>query len=97
MELHVNGELRQKSNTANMRITIPHLIAYHSPQGFSAGDLISTGTVAGVAGFSADPQAWYLKPGDVVEATVSGVGTLRNRIVSWQEGRGEPVPTKVSL
>jgi 2-keto-4-pentenoate hydratase/2-oxohepta-3-ene-1,7-dioic acid hydratase in catechol pathway len=97
MELTVNGELRQKSNTANMRLTIPHLVAYHSPQCYSAGDLISTGTVAGVAGFSADPQAWYLKPGDVVEATVEGVGTLRNRIISWQEGHGSPAPAKVDL
>jgi 2-keto-4-pentenoate hydratase/2-oxohepta-3-ene-1,7-dioic acid hydratase in catechol pathway len=97
LELRVNGELRQKSNTANMRITIPDLVAYHSPQGYSAGDLISTGTVAGVAGFSADPQAWYLKPGDVVEAYVEGVGTLRNPVISWREGHGEPPPARVTL
>src|SRR6186713_1318161 len=52
MELRVNGKVRQKSNTHNMTVSIPHLVAYHSPQGYSAGDLLTTGTIKGVAGFS---------------------------------------------
>jgi 2-keto-4-pentenoate hydratase/2-oxohepta-3-ene-1,7-dioic acid hydratase in catechol pathway len=97
MELRVNGGLRQKSNTNRMRVSIPQLIAYHSPQVYSAGDILTTGTVAGVAAGSDDPAANYLKPGDVVEATVEGVGTLRNRIISWGEGHpGWPAPREDS-
>ena len=51
--------------------------------------------MSGVAGFSDDPFANYLKPGDVVEAEIEGVGTLRNKIVSWQEGHGVPAPPRV--
>jgi 2-keto-4-pentenoate hydratase/2-oxohepta-3-ene-1,7-dioic acid hydratase in catechol pathway len=94
MELRVNGQIRQKSNTSRMSVSIPHLVAYHSPQGYSAGDLITTGTVQGVAGFSGDPDM-YLKPGDVIEAEVERLGVLRTPIVSWQEGHGTPVPDKV--
>ncbi len=94
MELRVNGQVRQKSNTNRMSVSIPHLVAYHSPQGYSAGDLITTGTVQGVAGFSGDPDM-YLKPGDVVEAEVERLGVLRTPVVSWQEGHGTPVPEKV--
>lgn len=68
MELRVNGQVRQKSNTRKMSVSIPQLVAYHSPQVYSAGDLITTGTVAGVAASTDDPFANYLKPGDVVEA-----------------------------
>jgi 2-keto-4-pentenoate hydratase/2-oxohepta-3-ene-1,7-dioic acid hydratase in catechol pathway len=57
--------------------------------GYSAGDIISTGTVAGVAGFSEDAASLYLKPGDVVEAEVEGVGVLRNPVISWAEGHPE--------
>lgn len=95
MELRVNGEVRQKGNTSRLRITLPHLVAYHSPQGYSAGDLLSTGTIGGVAGFMPDPTDFYLQPGDIVEAEIEGLGTLRNPIVSWQDGHGVPPPDKV--
>ena len=94
MELRVNGRVRQKSNTSRMSVSIPHLVAYHSPQGYSAGDLLSTGTIQGVAGFSGDPEM-YLKPGDVVEAQVERLGILRTPIISWEEGHGTPAPPKV--
>jgi 2-keto-4-pentenoate hydratase/2-oxohepta-3-ene-1,7-dioic acid hydratase in catechol pathway len=97
MELRVNGEIRQQGNTNDMKITIPHLISYHSPQGFTAGDLITTGTVAGVAAIQKNPFDFYLQPGDVVEAEVTGIGVLRNRIVSWKDAYGESPPEKVSL
>src|SRR5215203_6135982 len=58
--------------------------------GYSAGDVVSTGTVSGVAGFSDDPASLYLKPGDVMEAEIERIGVLRNPVVSWQEGHGEP-------
>jgi 2-keto-4-pentenoate hydratase/2-oxohepta-3-ene-1,7-dioic acid hydratase in catechol pathway len=92
MELLVNGELRQKSNTSRMSVSIPQLVAYHSPQIYSAGDLITTGTIAGVAASTDDPFANYLKPGDVVEAKIQGLGVLRNPVVSWQDAYGIPPP-----
>jgi 2-keto-4-pentenoate hydratase/2-oxohepta-3-ene-1,7-dioic acid hydratase in catechol pathway len=95
LELRVNGEKRQVSNTSHMSVTIPEIVAHYSAMGYSAGDVISTGTVSGVAAFSDDPQAWYLKPGDVIEAEIEGIGVLRNRIVSWMEGHGEPPPPRV--
>jgi 2-keto-4-pentenoate hydratase/2-oxohepta-3-ene-1,7-dioic acid hydratase in catechol pathway len=92
MELRVNGQVRQKSNTNHMSISIPELVAYHSPQGYSAGDIITTGTVAGVAAGTDDPFANYLKPGDVVEAEIESLGVLRTPIISWEEGYGTPPP-----
>jgi 2-keto-4-pentenoate hydratase/2-oxohepta-3-ene-1,7-dioic acid hydratase in catechol pathway len=92
MHLTVNGEIRQEGNTKTMRVSIPHLVAYHSPQIYSAGDLITTGTVSGVAAIQANPFDFYLQPGDVVEATIDGVGTLRNRVVSWEDAYGVPAP-----
>ena len=68
MLLAVNGEDRQVSNTRNMSVTIPEIVAHYSALGYSPGDLVSTGTVSGVAAFSDDPPVWYLKPGDVVDA-----------------------------
>ena len=95
MELRVNGERRQTSHSGNMSVTIPEIIARYSPLGYSAGDVLSTGTVSGVAGFSEDPKALYLKPGDVVECEIERVGTLRNPVVSWQEAHGSPPPPRV--
>ncbi|MFE2061769.1 fumarylacetoacetate hydrolase family protein [Streptomyces sp. NPDC059467] len=93
MELRVNGDVRQKSNTGRMSVSIPQLVAYHSPQTYSPGDLITTGTIAGVAASTEDPFANYLKPGDVVEAEIEGLGVLRNPVVSWREAYGEDEPS----
>jgi len=90
--LTVNGEKRQISNTSRLLVTLPQLVAKFSPAGYSAGDIMTTGTVSGVAAFSANPQAWYLKPGDVIEAQIEKIGTLRNRVVGWQEAYGKPAP-----
>ncbi len=97
MELRVNGEVRQTGNTNRMRVTIPQLVAYHSPQVYSAGDLLTTGTISGVAAVQPNPFDFYLQPGDVVEAEIEGLGTLRNTIVSWQDGHGEPAPARTDL
>jgi 2-keto-4-pentenoate hydratase/2-oxohepta-3-ene-1,7-dioic acid hydratase in catechol pathway len=86
VELRVNGDVRQKSNTGNMSVTIEEILSHYSPMGYSAGDIVSTGTVSGVAGFSEDPASLYLRPGDVVEAEIARVGTLRNPVISWDEG-----------
>ncbi len=93
MELRVNGEARQKSHSSKMSVTIPEILANYSAMGYSAGDVLSTGTVSGVAAFSGDPQAWYLKPGDVMECEIEGIGVLRNPVISWKEAHGtEPPP-----
>jgi 2-keto-4-pentenoate hydratase/2-oxohepta-3-ene-1,7-dioic acid hydratase in catechol pathway len=85
MELRVNGESRQVSNMNHMSTSVPEVLAHYSPLGYSAGDVLSLGTVSGVAGFSEDPAAWYLKPGDVIEAEIERIGVLRNPVVSWAE------------
>ena len=54
MELRVNGEPRQVSHTSRMSVTVPEIISHYSAMGYSAGDIVSTGTVSGVAGFSED-------------------------------------------
>jgi 2-keto-4-pentenoate hydratase/2-oxohepta-3-ene-1,7-dioic acid hydratase in catechol pathway len=95
MELRVNGEKRQESYSGNMSVTIPEILAHYSPLGYSAGDVVSTGTVSGVAGFSEDAASLYLKPGDVIEAEIERIGVLRNPVVSWQEAHGEPTPERV--
>ena len=89
MELRVNGEVRQKSHSSRMAVKIPEIIAHYSPMGYSAGDVLSTGTVSGVAAFSGDPKAWYLQPGDVVECEIEGIGVLRNPVISWKEAHAE--------
>lgn len=95
MELWVNGELRQESHSSRMAVTIPEILSQYSAVGYSAGDIVSTGTVSGVAAFSEDPHAWYLRPGDVMECRVEHLGVLRNPVISWQEAYGRPAPPKV--
>ncbi len=88
MELRVNGESRQRSHSGNMSVTIPEILSHYSALGYSAGDVVSTGTVSGVAGFSEDAASLYLKPGDVIEAEIEKIGVLRNPVVSWQDAHG---------
>ncbi len=88
MELRVNGKVRQQSHSSKMSVTVPEIIAHYSPMGYSAGDVLSTGTVSGVAAFSGDPKSLYLKPGDVVECEIEKIGVLRNPIVSYREKHG---------
>ena len=95
MQLRVNGEVRQQGNTNQTRIKFPHLVAYHSPQIYSAGDIITTGTISGVAAVQPNPFDFYLQPGDQIEAEITGIGTLRNHVVSWQDAYGEPAPQRV--
>jgi 2-keto-4-pentenoate hydratase/2-oxohepta-3-ene-1,7-dioic acid hydratase in catechol pathway len=92
MELRVNGERRQTSHSSKMSVKIPEILAHYSPMGYSAGDVVSTGTVSGVAAFSGDPKAWYLKPGDVMECEIEKIGVLRNPVISWEQAHGAPPP-----
>ena len=95
MELRVNGDVRQTSHSGRMSVTIPEILSHYSPLGYSAGDVVSTGTVSGVAGFSEDAASLYLKPGDVMEAEIERIGVLRNPVISWEEAHGEPAPERV--
>jgi 2-keto-4-pentenoate hydratase/2-oxohepta-3-ene-1,7-dioic acid hydratase in catechol pathway len=90
MELRVNGEKRQSGNTSQMVISLPHLVAHHSAQGYSAGDLITTGTISGVAAVQPNPFDFYLRPGDRIEAEIEGLGILRNHVVPWSAAHDTP-------
>lgn len=75
----VNGELRQDDTTANLMFDFAYLIHYLSTfTALEPGDLIVTGTPIG-AGIRFDPPR-FLRPSDVVEVEVDGVGTLRNMV-----------------
>jgi len=76
----VNGEKRQNGHTSKMIFPCAALIAYVSRfMSLRAGDVISTGTPAGV-GHGAKPPR-YLRPGDVVEMGITGLGTQRHKVV----------------
>jgi len=75
----VNGEIRQNSSSSKMVISIEKIISSLSKvMTLEAGDIISTGTPAGVAMSMKEPK--YLKSGDVVEISIENLGTIRNRI-----------------
>jgi len=89
MQLRVNGQSRQNSHSSKMSVKIPEILSHYSPMGYSAGDVVSTGTVSGVAAFSGDPKALYLKPGDVMECEIEKIGILRNPVISWEAAYGQ--------
>ncbi len=81
MALSVNGKAMQTGSTANMVFSVAHLIAYTTHfMTLLPGDVVSTGTPAGVGMGRKPPR--YLKPGDVVEASIEGLGTQRQRVVA---------------
>jgi len=76
----VNSEVRQNSSSSNMVIPVRRIISVLSKtMTLEPGDIISTGTPAGVAMSMKEPK--YLKHGDVVEITIENLGTIKNRIV----------------
>ena len=80
--LSVNGEMLQDSNTDDLVFKIPHLIHYLSQfMTLLPGDVISTGTPFGV-GLGFNPPR-YLKPGDVVELGIDGLGTQKQVAKAW--------------
>ena len=86
LSLTVNGVEKQNSNTKFMLFNVRDLIHDLSTVfTLDVGDIIATGTPAGV-GAGRDPQE-FMWPGDVVEATVEGIGTLRNTIIDADERR----------
>lgn len=80
LSTRVNSELRQRDTTERLMFPFDHLLAYLSSFAtLKPGDLIVTGTPTG-AGARFDPPRW-LKPGDLVEVEVPGIGVLANRVV----------------
>ncbi len=79
MSTTVNGEVRQMSDTSDLYFGIETLVSYASrSMTLYPGDMIATGSPAGVA-FFMRPQR-FLKPGDVVRCEIEGVGAIQNRV-----------------
>jgi 2-keto-4-pentenoate hydratase/2-oxohepta-3-ene-1,7-dioic acid hydratase in catechol pathway len=81
LRLWVNGDLRQQASTADMIFGVAHLISYLS--GFftlEAGDIIATGTPAGVGAGMVPPQ--FLQPGDDMRLAVAGLGEQRMPVIA---------------
>ena len=81
----VNGERRQDGNTRHMVFPVRELVAYVSCfMSLQPGDLISTGTPAGVGHGARPPR--YLQPGDVVEMGIDHLGVQRHVVTEWKPG-----------
>ena len=81
MWLKVNGKIRQQESTSDLIFKIPKLISYLSQfMTLLPGDIISTGTPSGVGLGMKPPE--YLKPGDVVELGVDGLGSSKQNVVA---------------
>lgn len=79
----LNGTVMQSSRTSLMLVDVPSAVEFFSSfTRLMPGDVIATGTPGGV-GFARTPPVW-LEPGDVIEVSVEGVGTIRNRVVAEQ-------------
>ena len=82
--LTVNGTMMQDGNTKNLVFKIPHLVSYLSQfMTLLPGDVISTGTPAGV-GLGQKPEPVYIKPGDVMELGIHGLGSSRQKAVAYK-------------
>jgi 2-keto-4-pentenoate hydratase/2-oxohepta-3-ene-1,7-dioic acid hydratase in catechol pathway/pimeloyl-ACP methyl ester carboxylesterase len=96
IQTFVNGEERQDATTDDLIFSIPHLIATISlGETLQPGDVIATGTPAGV-GFGQKPPK-FLQHGDVVEVTVTGLGTLRNQVVLRQGASSTFAPSPLPI
>jgi 2-keto-4-pentenoate hydratase/2-oxohepta-3-ene-1,7-dioic acid hydratase in catechol pathway len=81
ISLTIGGETLQSSNTRELIFKIPELVSYiSSVVTLEPGDIVSTGTPAGV-GFARKPPR-YLRPGDEVVIRIEGIGELRNPVVA---------------
>jgi acylpyruvate hydrolase len=95
----LNGQVMQSAKTSQMIVDVPSAIEFFSSfTRLRPGDVIATGTPGGV-GFARKPPV-FLQPDDVIEVTVEGVGTIRNRVVAedvdldgWRwRPEGQPPP-----
>jgi acylpyruvate hydrolase len=93
----LNGQVMQSARTSQMLVDVPSAVEFFSSfTRLAPGDVIATGTPGGV-GFARNPPVW-MNPGDVIEVSVEGIGTIRNRIVAeegapsdwrWRPGTGQ--------
>jgi acylpyruvate hydrolase len=83
----LNGQVMQSARTSQMLVDVPSTIEFFSSfTTLRPGDVIATGTPGGV-GFARTPPVW-MKPGDIIEITIEGVGTIRNKVVAEEGDRG---------
>ena len=83
--LTVNGEILQDGNTSNLIFNVPFMVSYISQfMTLLPGDVITTGTPAGV-GLGQKPEPWYLKPDDVVELGIDGLGSSKQIAKAYSE------------
>jgi 2,4-didehydro-3-deoxy-L-rhamnonate hydrolase len=93
MWLKVNGVFRQRSSTSEMIFDVPALVRYVSQfMTLLPGDIISTGTPAGVGLGMTPPQ--YLKAGEVVELGIDQLGESRQSVVAWQPATAQTISSR---
>lgn len=82
MQLSVNGDLKQNSNTSDMIFSVVEIVSYMSRfMALQPGDIIATGTPEGVGMGQKPPH--YLRPGDVMELSIEGLGAQRQNVVAF--------------
>ena len=72
--------MAHRASAADMIFSVRRIVSYWSRIGLQPGDTITTGTPPGVALAMPEPHKHYLKPGELVEAEISGIGTRANRV-----------------
>jgi 2-keto-4-pentenoate hydratase/2-oxohepta-3-ene-1,7-dioic acid hydratase in catechol pathway len=83
IELKLNGEIRQSSNTSDLIFGVPQLIEFISQDlTLRPGDIITTGTPSGVGVYRQPPT--FLKDGDQVMIRIDRIGTLSNPVAAWR-------------
>lgn len=81
LRTYLNGEVMQDGSTADWVFSLPQLLSFLShTMTLEPGDVVSTGTPAGVGVFRKPPR--YLRPGDVVQLEAEGIGLLKNPVVA---------------
>jgi acylpyruvate hydrolase len=95
----LNGTVMQSARTSQMLVSVPATVEFFSSfTHLAPGDVIATGTPGGV-GFARTPPVW-MEPGDEIEVTVEGVGTIRNRVIAEKgapsEWRWRPTDAKAA-
>jgi len=93
----LNGQVMQSARTSQMLVDVPSAVEFFSSfTTLRPGDVIATGTPGGV-GFARTPPVW-MKPGDIIEVAIEGIGVIRNRVVAepgdrseWRWHPGSPV------
>jgi acylpyruvate hydrolase len=97
LQLRVNGAVRQDGRTSSMIHNCATVVSYWSRLGLEPGDVITTGTPGGGAGFGRRHPERLLKVGDVIEAEIEGIGVLHNRVAAEPSASRIPVQAQPAL